>query len=1033
LAKFECCAEDDVRFDRDIRPILADNCFACHGPDKAASESELRLDQKESIFADLGGYAAVVPGDAKASELVRRILSDDADEVMPPADHRKKLDARQKQLLVDWVEQGARWTDHWAFVPPLATSDPAVTHPAWPVNYVDCYILAELERRGIEPSPVADDRTLARRLSFDLTGLPPTADELANCQFCLHPESYEAAVDHWLASRHFGERLAVYWLDLVRYADSVGYHGDQPISVSPYRDYVVRAFNNDMPFDQFTCEQIAGDLLDQPTRDQLVASGYNRLGMMSAEGGVQPEEYLNKYASDRVRTTATAWLGVTLGCAECHDHKFDPLPTREFYEFSAFFADIKERGLYEGAHESKDWGPHIEVPSDELASALEPFDQQLSLLRQSIQETPGIEAGQNSWEHDLAGQKFVWTIVRPDKIGFAEATGSTVADDGSVLVHGDNPDENCTVLTLSIPEPGARAIRLEALPHESLPGGGAGRAANGNFVVTELLAVRGDHSAEVSELKKVFALWPESQKTSLVPLRNASATIEQAGSAGNHPDKKWSAASTIDHDARGSTWGWAVLPDASKPNELVVQIADDQELAGEITLVIQQYHGQGSHTLGHFRVSVSYDGEATADPLHSLPAGVKQALAVAAPDRNEDQRRAIREYYVSVAPTFEETNRRIADLESRRAGIVDWLTPTSPITVSVPPREIRILPRGNWMDQSGAVVAPNVPMVLGRPDWQGRPTRLELATWIASDSNPLTARVFVNRIWAMFMGSGLAPMLDDFGAQGTAPSHPELLDRLAIEFVKSGWDVKQLIRTIVTSQTYRQSSAWREDLKSIDPENRLLARQSRFRLQAEFIRDNVLATSGLLYDRPGGRSVYPYQPAGLYRNLNFPRREYMASSGDEQYRRGLYTHWQRQYLHPAMKTFDAPSREECQAARPRSSTPLGALVMLNDPSYVEAARALADLAITSSEGDQDRIEFVFMRALSRPPSEAECEVLRELLDSHRRQFGEDQSAAARLNAVGQYRAAGTASLAELAAWTSLCRTVINMHEFIQRN
>ena len=386
-----------------------------------------------------------------------------------------------------------------------------------------------------------------------------------------------------------------------------------------------------------------------------------------------------------------------------------------------------------------------------------------------------------------------------------------------------------------------------------------------------------------------------------------------------------------------------------------------------------------------------------------------------------------------MAPRFAETNQQIAELEKQRTEITDLYTPTSPITVSVLPREVRVLPRGNWMDKSGDVVSPNVPVVLGRPQWDSQPTRKDLAQWIVGENNPLTARVFVNRVWALMMGSGLAPVLDDFGAQGAAPSHPELLDRLAVEFVNSGWDVKQLVRTIVTSQTYRQSSAYREDLKTIDPENRLLARQSRFRLPAEFIRDNVLSTSGLLNDKTGGRSVFPYQPAGLYRNLNFPAREYQASVGDDQYRRGLYTHWQRQYLHPAMKTFDAPAREECQAARSRSSTPLGALLMLNDPSLVEASRALADRAIAHDSETSGRLDFVFLRTLGRHPSIEEQVVLQQLLEQHRSYFDQNPDSAQALLATGQYQAISDVAPSELAAWTSVCRAVFNLHEFIQRN
>ncbi len=1027
-------ADDNlIRFDVDVRPILSDNCFYCHGPDTAQAATELRLDQPESVLADLGGYAAVVPGDVANSELIQRILSEDPDEVMPPVFHRKKLSAEQKKILVAWVEQGAKWSEHWAFQKPTATPDPEIVDAEWPINFVDRYVLAELERRGIAPSPVAPKHSLLRRLSFDITGLPPSIANLEKFDFDARPEDYAMAVDRWLASPHFGERMAVYWLDLVRYADTVGYHGDQSISVSPYRDYVIRAFNSNMPFDRFTQEQIAGDLLENPTRDQLIASGYNRLGMMSAEGGVQPEEYLNKYASDRVRTTATAWLGITLGCAECHDHKFDPFPTKEFYEFSAFFADIKERGLYSGANESGDWGPSIPVPDNELPELLKPVDARIANLKAQLGETPISAASRQEWEREILSRKIEWTVLQPESVKFALDAQATIGGDGTVLVDGENPDENCTVVTATIPEGGARAFRLEALPHESLPAGGPGRAGNGNFVVTEFLVVRGNHASDTAELKKVFDLWPDEFKALHVPLQNASATFEQDLGGDKHPDRKWSAASAINHDRRGSTWGWAVLPDVNKPNELVVQIAGDEKIAGPATLVVQQYHGQGNHTLGHFRISVSDNPHATSDPFHSLPELVRQSLLLGEENRTRDQQKLVSEYFVAIAPQFAETNRQLAELERERRALVDSHTPTTLITASVPAREIRVLTRGNWMDKSGLVVGPSVPSALGRPTWESPPNRKNLAEWIASESNPLTARVFVNRIWSLLFGSGLAPVLDDFGAQSVAPSHPELLDRLAVEFVESGWDVKQLVRTIVMSQSYRQSSRRRPDLETVDPGNRLLARQSRFRLASEFVRDNALSASGLLVDKTGGRSVFPYQPAGLYRHLNFPTREYQASTGPDQYRRGLYTHWQRQYLHPAMKTFDAPSREECTAARSRSSTPLAALLLLNDPSYVEAAKAFADHAIVSQPDERARMNWIFQTALSRPVLDGERVVLEELLGAHREFFRQNPQQADELLATGQYAPTSSAEPAELAAWTSVCRAVINMHEFMQRN
>ncbi len=1032
-------SEKTIDFATDVRPILSDKCFACHGPDAGQRATEFRLDQKESaLSADLG---LIVPGNPQASELVRRIFSSDPDEVMPPADHLKKLTDQQKQVLKEWIEQGALWAEHWSFVAPQNPTAPEVNQRQWPRNDIDQFVLSKLESNGIPTSPEATPKELLRRLCFDLTGLAPSADQLQKFEDEIKQQgmdrAYERAVDRLLASSHYGERMAVYWLDLVRYADSVGYHGDQPVSVSPYRDYVINAFNRNLPFDQFTKEQLAGDLLDSPTLEQKIASGYNRLGMMSAEGGVQPEEYLNKYAADRVRTTGSVWLGMTLGCCECHDHKFDPISSREFYEFSAFFADIKEKGLYAGGERSRDWGPYINVPDKDLEQLLDPVDAEIALLEERLLETPATSARRMIWEKSFQHAKSAWTVLAPTSFKSLGESVPDSLDDGSILLSGESPDVDCYVVLANV-DPKSKAFRLEALPDESLPRRGPGRAGNGNFVITEFIVLAGDQSSRINDLKKPMGNWPDDLKRKVIELQNATATTEQKKGGENHPDKKWSAASTIDEDKNGKTWGWAVLPKVGQSHELVIQKADPHALpTDQVTVVIQQYHANGSHTLGRFRISSCIDGSAVADPFRSLPDDIQSILKTEPEDRKPEQSKTLQAYYTSRAPEFSEINRQLADLRKRRGKILEDHSRTTLITVSVPPRDIRVLPRGNWMDRSGPLVQPGVPSILGklpnvRSEPPERPTRLDLANWLVSNSNPLTSRVFVNRIWRLFFGAGLSNVLDDFGAQGESPSHPALLDHLAVQFVESGWDVKGLIRTIVMSSTYRQSSAYRPDLREIDPENRFLARQSRFRVDAEFVRDHALASSGLLDRSLGGRSVFPYQPAGLYRHLNFPKRQYKASDGRDQYRRGLYTHWQRQYLHPAMKTFDAPAREECTAARPRSSTPLAALVLLNDPSYVEAARALAAKTIHQYRSTDERLQQIFKVTLTRDIRDQELEVLQQLLESHLEYFENNPDAATEFLAIGQFTDPNHAEPIELAAWTSVCRAVMNMHEFVLR-
>ncbi len=1035
--------QNRVDFGSQIKPILSDNCYACHGPDEAQRKTDFRLDQKESALDP--DFSVIVPADVESSLLIQHILSGDPDEVMPPADYRKHLTESQKQLLVDWVKQGANWSEHWAFQQPMLTDVPIVADTKWPINFIDDYILSRLEKQNIEPSPTADAHTLLRRLSFDLTGLPPAPEEVSQFERAIESDGFEPAyrecVERLLASPRFGERMAVYWLDLVRYADTVGYHGDQNVSVSPYRDYVVDAFNHNLPFDRFTREQLAGDLLENPTQSQQIASGYNRLGMMSAEGGVQPDEYLIKYASDRVRTTTAVWLGITLGCAECHDHKFDPFSAREFYEFSAFFADIKEQGLYSGAHQTGKWGPSIDVADPVLPDLLAPINKSIARLESEIVETEELKTERIKWEAAIQNSHVDWELLDPIGITTLPELTMESLDDKSIVVSGDHPGEALYAVAVEA-DTGTRAFRLEALPHPSLPRNGPGRAGNGNFVVTEFLVLRGEHTDQLETMGKLVSEWPAELQSQVVKLVNATATVEQINGAEKHPDKKWSAASTIDQDTRGKTWGWAVLPEVGQAHELVVQVAEGEPLAEKLTIVIRQQHENGPHGLGHFRLSQAKAPNAIADQVRKLPEHVQAIVKTPPADRSDEQLTELSNYYLLITPMYQATRDQIARLKAEAESTAQEHTRVTLVTVAVPPREIRVLARGNWMDKSGVVVTPSVPRVLGGPNWNRkdleakRATRLDLANWIVDANNPLTARVFTNRIWRMFFGNGISNVLDDLGSQGEPPSHPELLDQLAMKFVESGWDVKQLIRNMVLSNTYRQSSSLRGDLREIDPENRLLARQSRFRLDAEFIRDHALAVSGLLVQKSGGRSVMPYQPPGLYRHLNFPTREYQASVGDDQYRRGLYTHWQRQFLHPAMKTFDAPSREECTAARPRSSTPLAALVLLNDPSYVEAARALADLVIQEHADSASRIDSIFQRAFSRMAAPEEEAVVEELLQSQFDYFGGHVDEAKTLISVGQPMgddaSQTSATPVERAAWTSVCRAVFNMHEFVLR-
>ena len=1010
-----------IEFNRDIRPILSDHCFACHGPDAKHREADVRIDTEKGLFGTDGEAGPVVRGKLDESELWRRITATKLDEQMPPADFAKPLSDEQRKLLGRWIEQGAPWQGHWSFQPVTSVAPPVAADPnvspilrSFAVNEIDAFAARVYQSQGVQPTLAADRRTLLRRLSFDLLGLPPSAEQVQQFTNDDSPQAYERLVDDLLASPHFGERMALWWLDLVRYADSVGYHGDQPMSVSPYRDYVIRAFNSNKPFDQFTKEQLAGDLQPEPTAEQRIASGYNRLGMMSAEGGVQPKEYLAKYIAERVRNLGGTWLGVTLGCCECHDHKYDPFTTQEFYQFEAFFADIEEQGLYGGSK----WGSEIPVPTEEQSAKKSEVESQIATTRQQLDTpTAALAAAQLAWESTLVP----WQTLKPISVTSLEGATLSVQDDGAILASGKNPATDSYTLTFDAVPANITAIRLEVLPHDSLPTKGPGRAGNGNFVLSEI---------RVSTQAIVEGKAAEQP----VPLQNATATYEQTGATGGNPYGKWAVAGAIDNDEKGKTWGWAIMEQAGKPNLAIFETTQRIGGAGQRLLIrLDQNLDNPNHTLGHFRISVT----SAPQPITAqagLPVDLAEIARKPVADRKDDEAQKLAVHYRSIAPLLDGQRKRIAELQGQLDALNNSIT-TTLVTMSVAPRMVRVLNRGNWMDENGKVVEPGFPEVLGgSPDLGRRLTRADLANWVVCRENPLTARVTVNRLWKLFFGAGLSARLDDLGSQGQWPSHPDLLDWLAGQLVDSGWNVKRLIKTMVMSGTYRQASITDPQLAERDPFNRWLARQARFRLDAEVIRDNALAVSGLLVDEVGGKSVNPYQPPGYWAYLNFPQREWANGKNQELYRRGVYTHWQRQYLHPSLLAFDAPSREECTADRPRSNTPLQALVLLNDPSYIEAARVLAERTLAQElKSEAARMDWLLQATLNRSPRAEELELLTQLLHSHRSQYRSDLEAAKKLIAVGDKAADNRFDAAELAAWTSVTRTVLNLHETITRN
>jgi hypothetical protein len=975
-------AREKIHFNRDIRPLLSDTCWKCHGPDTKNNTSDVRLDSRDAALKEFEpGRFAIVPGKPEQSELYRRLVTADRSDKMPPPKSNKALTPAQIDLFRRWILEGAEFQGHWAYVPPRKTAPPAVRNAAWARTPIDAFLLAGMERDGLKPSPEADRLTLLRRLSFDLTGLPPSPEEADAFAADRDPAAFEKAVDRLLASPRYGERMAVFWLDQVRFADSRGYHSDNPRKVASYRDYVIRAFNDNLRFDQFTIEQLAGDLLPTPTLWQRVASGYNKLNQTTEEGGAQAREYEAKTVADRVRSVSGVWLGATMGCCECHDHKYDPFTAKDFYRMGAFFADIQE-----GAIADRDAG--ILVPNAEEAVKLAAFDEKIAALKKTLDTpTPELAKAQAEWEKTALAEQ-PWKVLPPASL---KSEGSTllVEEDGSVLVKGASPAKDVHTIETAVDLKGATAFRLEVLQDSTVAHPGPGRAPNGNFVLTKFRVVKAGKD---------------------LPLARATASHQQ----GDYP-----AASAI--DGKGQK-GWAVLPQTGKDHEAVFEPKEKLDLQGPLTLILEYKAPFGQHVAGRVRLSVT-DRERPAEMVRPS-AEVVEALRKPAAERTPDQAAKLAAHYRTVAPALKPVRAELAQAENDRTAFTKTLR-TSLVAMPGGPRTVRVLPRGNWLDSSGEVVTPATPAFLPPLEGVGdrRATRLDLAKWVTAPSNPLTARAFVNRLWKLFYGTGISKVLDDLGGQGEWPAHPELLDWLAVDFVESGWDVKRMVKLMVTSAAYRQTSTASRELKEKDPFNRKVARQSRFRLDAEFVRDNALLVSGLLVERQGGESVFPYQPAGYWFHLNFPKREWPGSKGDDLWRRGVYTWVQRTFPHPSLAAFDAPSREEACMERARSNIPQQALALLNDPTYVEAARKLAETR---------DLARMFRKVLTRAPAADELKTLEDLLAKHRAKYKADPKAALALVSVGQSPVPKDVDPAELAAWTSVARVLLNLHETITR-
>jgi hypothetical protein len=994
-------AQDRISYNQHIRPILSDNCFYCHGPDKNHRDGKFRLDERDAALK--GGRSknpAIVPGKPQDSELIKRIETADEDDVMPPPKTHKTLTAAQKDLLRQWIAQGAEYEPHWAYIVPKRPAVPAVKDARWMKNPIDAFILAALEKRGLAPSPEADRATLLRRLSFDLIGLPPTPKEVAAFVADKSPDAYEKQVDRLLASPHYGERMAVPWLDAVRFSDTVGFHGDQNQNVFPYRDYVIDSFNANKPFDQFTIEQIAGDLLPNPTIEQRVATCFNRLNMMTREGGAQPKEYMAKYAADRVRTVSNAWLGSTMGCCECHNHKFDPFTTKDFYSMGAFWADLKQWGVYTtysytpnpdlpGFTNDHPFPPEIVVSSPYLKRRIAKLESRLDEIAKTAKiDEPKLAAWRERTSAYLKENPFGWVTPAIRGLATSPATKTQVAgNNGSVIfLPGKVVDERLELEVNAGTQ--VAAIRLEALPSEK----SGGKIVRGNL--------------ESSTVQPTFLIKGQDGKETKLGVFFADADAK---------DDRYANGYAI----LGIEPVWKTASAHPKSAQSAVYLLDKPMVIGEgQTLVVSL----PKNTLASARVSVS--------PV----AGVKPIdSAIVGELRSGDEAIARRTYVLSSAAD----SAALAECRKIQREIYECRDGKSPVltTQTIPtPTTQRVLPRGNWQDESGEIVRPATPAFLthSAPADGRRLTRVDLAKWLVSPENPLTSHAVTNRLWKQLFGAGISGQVEDLGAQGEWPSHPELLDWLAVEFQGSGWDLKHMVRLMVMSTVYRQSSALRPELRDIDPANRLLASQNPRRLEAEFVRDNALAIAGLLEDEIGGPSCFPYQPAGYYANIQFPDRAYVANSDERQYRRGVYMHWQRTFLHPMLANFDAPSREDAVCTRNVSNTPQQALTLLNDPTFVEAARVLAQKLVCGCATDEEVLSSLFERALAREPRENESASLSAFLAGQRKYYKDNPAEAQKLLPIGNTPVTGDGGPIEIAAWTNVCRVVLNLHETITR-
>ncbi len=1034
-------AAEPLDYRRDVQPILSNHCWSCHGPDEGSRKAELRLDRRAAALEKTASRSpAIVPGKPEDSELTGRIDSDDPTLVMPPPEAKKPLTAVQKDILKRWIADGAPFEQHWAFTPPQRPEAPQVRQTGWIRSPIDAFILRQLETAGISPSPPAERSTWLRRVTLDLTGLPPTPQELDSYLADKSASVDEAVVDRLLKSPRHAERMAMQWLDAARYADTNGYNNDEMRTMWPWRDWVIDAFAKGMPYDQFLTEQLAGDLLPNPSLPQRVATGFNRNHVLTTEGGIIEEEYHVEYVADRVHTTSTVFLALSMQCARCHDHKFDPLTQHEYYQFAAFFNNVPDRVV--GYSQGRMAEPLLKVPSPAQQAELQRLEGRRNELTAALAErAKNIDLEVAAWEKSL-------TPVQIDKAGPV-----------GLVAH----------FPLDEPEGDRIVNSVDSLPIGTVRGKlkrGTGKLGGALEFDGSTFVDAGEAGAFDSEQPFSLLAWVKAAAneggTVLSKMDDANAyrgydIILEGGKIASHfvhhwPDagfkilskeaislNEWHHLAVVYDGSRRAT-GLKLFVDG-QPRDF--DVLTDNTLSGTLK-TDKPFH------IGKRQDSVPFKGQIddvqlyattiTAEEIAQVMAGqglsqLKELLAVAATERSEPQQKLLRHFFLDrVDPVSKTLKTELAEIP-KQFDALDKAIPQTMVMQDTQPRPTYLLKRGQY-DQRGDEVHAGVPAVLSAASAvtdAEKQNRLTLARWLTRPDHPLTARVAVNRWWELLFGMGLVETTEDFGIQGARPSHPELLDWLATELIRTGWDQRAILRQIVLSATYRQSARTTPALLEHDPKNHLLSRGPRYRLPAETVRDNALAISGLLRAQIGGPSVKPYQPEGLWEDVSVERREkYVPDAGDGLYRRSMYTFWKRTCPPPGMATFDAPDRETCVIRRARTNTPLQALVLLNDPTYVEAARVLAQQVLRDGTTDTARLASAFKRVLCRSPEADEQTMLLQIRNTALARFQKMPDSAGKLLAVGKTPLDPQTNAAELAAWTTVMNILLNLDEAISK-